>query len=83
MQMHEHHEPEPAKNESFFKRHRWLSIVAILILLYFLLIEHREHVWPYLPFLFLLACPLMHLFMHHGGGHAHGNRPEAHKDDDK
>lgn len=83
MQMHEHHEPEPTKSESFFRRHRWLSIVAILILLYFLLIEHREHVWPYLPFIFLLACPLMHMFMHHGGGHAHRKEPEAHKDDDK
>jgi hypothetical protein len=29
-----------------------------------------------LPFLLLAACPLMHLFMHHGhggqGGHSHG-----------
>jgi hypothetical protein len=23
----------------------------------------------YWPYLFVLACPLMHLFMHHGGGH--------------
>jgi hypothetical protein len=28
---------------------------------------------PYLPFLLLLACPLMHLFMHHGHG-GHGNQ---------
>jgi hypothetical protein len=27
----------------------------------------------YLPFLLLLACPLMHLFMHHGHGHHGGN----------
>ncbi len=36
---------------------------------YFLLVEHREHVLPFLPYLILLACPLMHLFMHHGHGH--------------
>ena len=24
---------------------------------YFLLIEHRQHVWQFLPFLILLACP--------------------------
>jgi hypothetical protein len=24
-----------------------------------------------LPLLFLLACPLMHVFMHHGHGHHH------------
>jgi hypothetical protein len=34
--------------------------------------EHRLHVLGYWPFLFLLACPLMHLFMHHGHGHHHG-----------
>lgn len=58
---------------------------------YFLLTEHRAHVLPYLPFLLLLACPLMHLFMHrghghdgheHGCGHQHGarNRQEEHDD---
>jgi hypothetical protein len=28
-----------------------------------------------LPFLVVLACPLMHLFMHHGHGHHHGTPP--------
>ena len=36
---------------------------------YFLLTEHREHAYAFLPFLFLLACPIMHLFMH--GNHSH------------
>ncbi|WP_277588842.1 DUF2933 domain-containing protein [Pseudomonas chlororaphis] len=39
---------------------------------YFLFTEHRAHVLPYLPFLLLLACPLMHFFMHRG--HGHGGR---------
>ena len=39
---------------------------------FLLLAEHRAHVLPYLPWLFLAACPLMHLFMHHG--HGHGGR---------
>ncbi|MBI2379447.1 MAG: DUF2933 domain-containing protein [Gammaproteobacteria bacterium] len=44
---------------------------------YFLLTEHRAHVVPYLPFLLLLACPLMHIFMHHGhGGHGAGGEHE-------
>ena len=41
---------------------------------YFLLTEHRAHLGGalyYLPYLFLLACPLLHGFMH--GGHDHGN----------
>lgn len=42
--------------------------------LYFLLTEHRAHFFNALPLLMLLACPLMHVFMHGGhgghGGHA-------------
>jgi hypothetical protein len=34
---------------------------------------------PWLPWLFLAACPLMHMFMHHGhGGHHHrGGKGES------
>lgn len=40
----------------------------------YVLIEHWAHALPYLPWLLLLACPLMHVFMHHGhGGHGHGD----------
>ena len=39
---------------------------------YFLLTEHRAHFFGALPFLLLLACPLMHFFMH--GGHGHNQR---------
>jgi hypothetical protein len=33
---------------------------------FYLFTEHRAHLWGALPFLILLSCPLMHLFMHHG-----------------
>jgi hypothetical protein len=36
--------------------------------------DHRVHVIGALPFLVLLACPLMHLFMHGHGGNAHGDK---------
>jgi hypothetical protein len=36
--------------------------------------EHRAHVIAFLPFAFLLLCPLMHLFHGHGG-HEHGANP--------
>lgn len=38
----------------------------------FLVIEHREHLYQYLPYALLIACPLLHLFAHggHGGHHA-------------
>ncbi|WP_371134218.1 DUF2933 domain-containing protein [Polaromonas sp.] len=57
-------------------------IVFGAVAAYFLLTEHRAHFFGALPFLLLLACPLMHVFMHggHGGGHAGhhgGNKPDS------
>lgn len=40
---------------------------------YYLLTEHRPHLFDYLPYLLLMACPLLHLFHRHGG---HGHRDE-------
>jgi hypothetical protein len=60
----------------------WLSPkgIAALSLIgaasYFLLIEHREHVWQFLPFLIIFLCPLMHVFMH--GGHGKHNESQDH-----
>jgi len=45
------------------------GIVLIGFLLgvtFYLLTEHTTHVFGVLPYLLILACPLMHLFMHHG-----------------
>jgi hypothetical protein len=36
---------------------------------FYLVTEHTAHFFGVLSFLIVLACPLMHLFMHHGGGH--------------
>ncbi|HXG82054.1 MAG TPA: DUF2933 domain-containing protein [Sphingomicrobium sp.] len=44
----------------------WLLIPAVLGLALLLISDHRQHALDFLPFLILLACPLMHLFMHHG-----------------
>lgn len=51
---------------------------------FFLIAEHQAHVLPWLPWLFLAACPLMHLFMHRGhanrdhrGGHDESARRNA------
>ena len=35
--------------------------------------EHRAHVLGFLVWLPLLACPLMHVFMHGGPGHRGGD----------
>jgi len=54
--------------------------VVVIVGGFFLYTEHRAHLFGVLPYLFLLACPLMHVFMHgkHGhGGHRHHSRPET------
>jgi hypothetical protein len=42
--------------------------------------EHAAHVFGALPYLLLVACPLMHLFMHRGHRHG-GNHGKAHEAD--
>ena len=44
---------------------------------YFLIAEHWAHLSPFLPYLILLACPLLHIFMHHGHGHGHDNKSDS------
>lgn len=53
----------------------FLAIGAFL-----LLAEHRAHlpgILGYLPWLLLLACPLLHVFMHGGHGGHGGHRSGA------
>ncbi|MFZ5557466.1 MAG: DUF2933 domain-containing protein [Pseudomonadota bacterium] len=62
-------------------RFHWVLCAFIAIAGVLLFLEHRAHLLGALPFLLLLACPLLHFFMHggHGGqaghGQAHGARP--------
>lgn len=48
----------------------WKGIALILVLAgvsYYLLTVHLVHLAVALPYLFLLACPLMHIFGHKRG----------------
>ena len=50
----------------------WVGACLVgAIVVFFLWDEHQAHILGALPYLFLLACPFMHLFMHHGHGHCH------------
>ena len=69
------YEPEHGNTGS---RAKWVFLGFAAIAAFFLFTEHRAHLLGILPYLLLLACPLMHLFHHRGhqghGGHAgHGD----------
>lgn len=70
------------RNSLWRSRGGLVLVVFAAIAAFFLLAEHRAHVFGYLPYLLLLACPLMHLFGHGGhGGHGHRDH-EAHTSGD-
>ena len=59
---------------ALFRSRTGLALAAFLAIgAFFLVTEHTAHVYRALPFLLLLACPLMHLFMHGGHGN-HGSK---------
>ena len=66
---------------NLFSRKAWAVVAVIGIIgLIFLLRDHTSHVFLVLPFLILLACPLMHVFMHGShGGHGDDSSPDRQK----
>lgn len=54
---------------------RLVLIAFLAIAGFFLVTEHRAHVLGVLPYLLLLACPLVHFF--HGGHGGHSARRDG------
>ena len=73
---HDHRHP-PENGKETKSRTKWVFIGFALVAAYFLITEHRAHLSGWLAtygiWLLLLACPLLHMFMH--GGHG------SHRDD--
>jgi hypothetical protein len=53
----------------------WAFVAFALMAGVLLWEEHRAHLLGILPYLFLLACPLVHMLMH---GRKHTSRNEEH-----
>ena len=71
MQHPEHLENRDSPQRNIWSRPNIVLIAFLAIAGFYLITEHQAHVFGYLPFLLLLACVFLHMFMHGGhGGHA-------------
>lgn len=74
--------PQQGCNTTTFK---WVLGGLAVVAAVFAFTEHRAHLFGVLPYLVLLSCPLLHVFMHRGHGkHRHqeeqGQRPASEAD---
>jgi hypothetical protein len=77
--MEGHEMPDPGASTAIHnQRLRWGFGVFAAIALFFLWQEHRAHLFGALPWLLLLACPVVHFFMHRGHG-SHGEKHGEHE----
>lgn len=70
---HELNQTNSAGPKTFWSRTNIVFACFFVIAGFYLITEHQAHVFGYLPIVLLLACPLLHVFMH--GGHSHGETP--------
>ena len=78
---HSHHDHEGGSHGSYWSSRAFLVFLGFAaIAVVMLWEEHKAHILGILPFLFLLACPLMHVFMHRGHGHGGGDRSSNDRD---
>ena len=60
----------------------WVALLGFLVVAaFFLFSEHRAHALGVVPYLLLLACPLLHFFVHRGHGR-HSTREGGPRDSD-
>ncbi len=72
-----HHQDSPPQ-QSFWRSRAFLVFLGFAaIALVMSWEEHKAHILGALPFLFLLACPFMHVFMHGGHGHDDHRPPQG------
>ena len=73
------HSPLDSNGRSDWSRiNQWLLWIGLAAAVAWLFFGHGEHIVRLVPFLILLACPLMHVFGHgsHGGHGDHSSRQQ-------
>ena len=82
------HSAEPASQRGPLRIPWWMGLCFfVVVATFFLWEEHRAHILGVLPYVLLLLCPIVHLFMHrghggHGGGHSEREtQPHQHHQD--
>jgi hypothetical protein len=74
--MHTHHSPPGKGIGVFLKSPGGIALAVFLaIAAFYLFTEHTAHMFGALPYLLLLLCPVMHLFMH-GSHSGHGDQAQ-------
>lgn len=82
MDMHNDNNPYAPRQSWLFSRAGIVTIGAVAILGFLVYEGHGAHLLGYAPFLLILACPLMHIFMHHDHGGHEGHDHDSHESAD-
>jgi hypothetical protein len=73
---HDHSTTEgPERPDRLRKISRLVFFGFVAVAAYFLVTEHRAHLFGILPFLLIAVCPLLHVFHHRG----HGGKDDGHR----
>ena len=83
---HSHHSRSAQPAGSFWSSRAFLVFLGFAALAVVLLWEeHKTHILGAIPYLFILACPLLHVFMHggHGSHGGHGDHNARSDQDSK
>jgi len=81
MSHHDHADRQSRPEGGFLTSRAGIGLLVLLAITGFLLFtEHRAHVLGVGLFLLLLACPLLHVFMHGGHRDESGSPPQRERE---
>ena len=72
---HEHGNGRPS-GPNWSRINQWVLWIGLAAAVAWMFFRHNAHLGQLLPFLLLLACPLMHVFMH-GSHRSHGGHGDG------